>query len=74
MNSPALIEKKCECCGKSFKARVVDHEKGWGRFCSKSCSALFTSRTTRPVRRQYRGRLVSFDVITSEDLDGLSWT
>lgn len=28
----------CEHCAKSFAARVADRNRGWARFCSKSCA------------------------------------
>jgi hypothetical protein len=28
----------CEGCGEPFEARARDVERGWGRFCQKSCS------------------------------------
>lgn len=30
---------KCLCCGDSFTARVADRNRGWAKFCSKSCKA-----------------------------------
>ena len=30
---------KCKSCGDPFVARVADRERGWARFCSKSCKA-----------------------------------
>ena len=32
-------------CGKLFTARVADRNRGWARFCSKSCKA--TEQETR---------------------------
>lgn len=32
-------EKRCEYCNKKFYPRVADVNRGWGRFCSKSCKA-----------------------------------
>lgn len=29
----------CKHCNKTFKARVVDRNRGWAQFCSKSCKA-----------------------------------
>lgn len=29
----------CKCCGKPFAARVADLNRGWTKFCSKSCKA-----------------------------------
>jgi hypothetical protein len=29
-----------ERCGKTFDARLVDVQRGWGRYCSKSCAMM----------------------------------
>lgn len=29
----------CACCKKKFTARQADINRGWGKFCSKSCKA-----------------------------------
>lgn len=36
-----MVEVKCENkpCGKMFWARKADRDRGWARFCSKSCKA-----------------------------------
>lgn len=39
-------------CGKSFNARQADLDRGWGRFCSKSCA-----KRKQPIARRRR-RLV----------------
>jgi|688.fasta_scaffold1919990_1 hypothetical protein len=31
---------KCERCKKEFEARITDRNRGWGKFCSKSCKAI----------------------------------
>lgn len=35
-----MTDRRCECCGKPFKARMADVRRGWARFCSKSCKAI----------------------------------
>jgi hypothetical protein len=32
------VTARCEGCGEPFEARARDVERGWGRFCKKSCS------------------------------------
>lgn len=32
-------------CGKPFVARTYEREKGWARYCSKSCAAQVQHRT-----------------------------
>lgn len=41
------IEKNCEWCGKKMDARKADIKRGWGKFCSPSCSAQYGC-TLRP--------------------------
>ena len=33
-------------CRKQFTARVADRNRGWARFCSKSCKAIAQTRRT----------------------------
>lgn len=33
------IDAKCAYCGKDFRPRFAEVQRGWGRFCSKSCKA-----------------------------------
>ena len=35
-----MTMRTCECCRKSFQARTADVNRGWARFCSKSCKAM----------------------------------
>jgi hypothetical protein len=35
----AKVIVKCNCCKQLFSARVADRQRGWARFCSKSCKA-----------------------------------
>lgn len=34
-----MITKSCERCEKEIQVRQADINRGWGRFCSKSCKA-----------------------------------
>lgn len=34
-----MVSKKCERCDKDMSVRQADINRGWGRFCSKSCKA-----------------------------------
>lgn len=36
----------CKCCKKEFKARQADLNRGWGKFCSKSCKAKEQEKRT----------------------------
>jgi endogenous inhibitor of DNA gyrase (YacG/DUF329 family) len=31
---------RCHSCGKLFTARVADRNRGWAKFCSKSCKQI----------------------------------
>jgi hypothetical protein len=31
---------RCDCCKQMFRARVADRNRGWARYCSKSCKAV----------------------------------
>ena len=33
-------EYSCDCCGRTFVARTADRERGWARYCSKTCKAI----------------------------------
>ncbi len=33
------VDVNCKNCGKHFEARKADVQRGWGKFCSKSCKA-----------------------------------
>ncbi len=41
-----MTTKKYQCkhCGDPFVARVADRNRGWARFCSKSCAFQFKRR------------------------------
>jgi hypothetical protein len=57
---PHMTEVKCanaKCC-KVFEARTADVNRGWGKFCSKSCKArrqgrLLASKETQKMWRDY---------------------
>ena len=34
------VSVRCENCNNPIEVRVVDRERGWGRFCCKSCKAI----------------------------------
>ncbi|MDX5592540.1 hypothetical protein [Pseudovibrio sp. SPO723] len=48
-NSGKRVIVSCKCCDKPFKARVSDRKRGWGRFCSKSCSAFWKTHRRKWV-------------------------
>lgn len=44
------VSVKCKC-GTTFQARVADRKRGWGKFCSKSCKAIYSKQ---PGNRRMR--------------------
>jgi|GEM_PF-1992562 len=36
----AKVKVRCARCTQAFMARVADRNRGWGKFCSKSCKAI----------------------------------
>ena len=59
----ATMQKKCKTCKTEFTVRVADHNRGWGKYCSKSCKAKKQASTQvrglprpngyTPMRRKY---------------------
>lgn len=45
------MQVKCKRCGDPFMARVADRNRGWGKFCSKSCKAVAQEQRTGQYRR-----------------------
>lgn len=35
-----MVKRNCKTCGCEFEARQADINRGWARYCSKSCKAL----------------------------------
>ena len=56
---PEMIEKKCQNCNKLISVRMVDHKRGWGKFCSKSCKAKRQERINGQHTAFLHGRGVS---------------
>lgn len=48
----AMETWKCEWCGETMAVRSADRNRGWGRFCSKSCKASKQSSTRSRPRRE----------------------
>lgn len=49
-----MVSKNCERCDKEMSVRQADIDRGWGRFCSKSCKAKQqTSKKGYAYRRDY---------------------
>ena len=50
----ATVQVKCKCCGDTFTARVADRNRGWAKFCSKSCKAIRQMKTHGDTRLSCR--------------------
>lgn len=50
----ATAEFECANCRRLFTARVADRNRGWARFCGKSCKAQEQTRRTGRGRPDYR--------------------
>lgn len=40
----------CKCCKKEFEARIADVNRGWAKFCSKSCKAIKQEQNTGQMK------------------------
>ena len=45
---------KCKHCQSAFMARVADRARGWARFCSKSCKAIYQEKRSGQFARRQR--------------------
>lgn len=46
-----MVSRTCECCRKEFSARQADVNRGWARFCSKSCKAISQENKTGQYKK-----------------------
>ena len=49
-----MITRTCQCCKKRFEARQADVDRGWAKYCSKSCKAIAQERRTGQYRDYIR--------------------
>ena len=56
-------------CGKDFTARTADRNRGWARFCSKSCKAKEQESRTGQYRA-LKERVAATQDNTGLDFDG----
>lgn len=54
-----MTEKKCEWCGCDMQVRTADVNRGWGKFCSKSCKAKKQEKKNGQYKAYMNGRGVS---------------
>lgn len=52
----------CKHCNKLFEARVVDRNRGWAQFCSKSCKAFHQAK----IRQRQEQLLVDEELLDYE--------
>lgn len=50
MAGPAMTDCTCDNCGGAFRARVADRNRGWARFCNKSCKASYQVEKKGDIR------------------------
>jgi len=68
-NGLKLANRHCKRCGKPFYAKRVDTERGYGHYCSKSCSSLSTVPRGKNHSR-YRGEMNNHGYIYSVAPEG----
>lgn len=55
---PNTTTVACACCEKDFIARIADRNRGWARFCSKSCKAKYqTQLQNKTGENKTKGKL-----------------
>jgi hypothetical protein len=62
------VTVRCAHCNAAFSARTVDRERGWAKFCSKSCKALSQAR-----RSDYLGSDEEHDDLCANAVEGDGW-
>lgn len=55
----AMIYKQCEWCNGNMAVRKADVDRGWGKFCSKSCKAKKQEKKNGQHAAYLSGRGVS---------------
>jgi hypothetical protein len=53
---PHMTSRKCPWCKDPFMARTADVNRGWAKFCSKSCKASKQEKRTGQFRDYQQGR------------------
>lgn len=56
---PSMIDKKCKHCKSDITVRLADHNRGWGKFCNKSCKAKYQENRNGQYAAYQNGRGVS---------------
>ena len=58
---PEMIDKKCKHCKSNITVRLVDHQRGWGNFCNKSCKAKYQTKITGISGSDYKASGMTVD-------------
>lgn len=48
-----MVTKNCERCNKEIQVKQADINRGWGRFCSKSCKAKKQMTMQNTIDKKY---------------------
>ena len=65
MTGAATIEKKCGSCKALMVVRLADHNRGWGKFCSKACKGKAQFKRTGISRPDFRASGISVQQMQS---------
>lgn len=63
------VQIKCAQCTKTFTARQADRNRGWAKFCSKSCKAKKQVKTIPFNRDKYESYLQDAWYVDVNDVD-----
>lgn len=55
------VDVECEWCARDFQVRVADRNRGWGRFCSRSCKATHQANSFKFSPRHLKYRMAMED-------------
>jgi len=69
----ATIKRNCDNCGNEYHAKTADIKRGWGKCCSKSCSAKKREKA-RPnynIQTVERNNRIREGKMTDEDFASL---
>ncbi len=62
-----MVDKKCEHCGDAIRVRQADINRGWGKFCGKSCKAKRQEQKTGQYSRYLNCQFSASDFVDDHD-------
>lgn len=65
-----LVDHVCQNCGKTYKVRLADVKRGWGKTCSKSCKSQLQMKTHGDTRTRGQEDDGSFLLAPSDKMEG----